>query len=291
MRELAIDKVGELERISQDLLTDSKNPSISEKDMDSLPEVLNSQITELTRKISIVDKQSVTISQELLSINKQRVKVEMERLRLTDFISKDQDRIYKTQQRILKLDSDQYRPDLPDFLRPLVQFLTSKDDEILLRLKVSKSEARISQRKTRLVKVNEKLSEILIMQNLRLDNSEALRTINDSYRQIRLNLGRIQREILDNLRDQENEAAQNLILKNYLEALDNLKQAGSKFSDSLLKTTKESRDSFDRVLKLRASSDFPDNLNDMVGSLLNLNINVPKSVDKEKEEKDKEEID
>lgn len=204
--------------------------------LDSLPkwnEFLSDEIDSLNKNILEADKEFNRISKKLKKIEQEKNRIEKERSKIKKLISRDQDQIYESEQRMLRLESNQYSPNVPDILRPLIQFITGQDDEILLRIKISKSETKLYQRQSRLVETAESLSDVLINETIYLELGNSLKNINEVYRNVRMKVGRFRRDIIERIKTQQNKDAENSILENYVEIMKKMEAAGSEVNKAV----------------------------------------------------------
>lgn len=231
---------------------------------------LGSQVDQLTTKIQTVDEQYKKAKSQLNDLEKIKNKLMDERSIIKQLVNKDQDLIYKAEQKMLSIDPNQYLADLPDILRPLVKFFSRREDEILLRERIARSEAKISQRNTRLVDINAALSKAWIAHKSFLDGLDVLKNISESYRDIRMSLGKIRRESQESLQIKKNEEDQNLILKNYLTSIQQLDSVGFGFLVTLSKNRETANNLVEKVQELALKADFehvPESLDTMVDNL------------------------
>mgnify|MGYP005751740425 CR=1 FL=1 len=108
-------------------------------------------------------------------------------------------------------------------------------DEIQLRQEIARSETIISQWNSRLVEISSVFSETLIAVKGHQLIVDTIATIRDSYRTIRIDLGKARREIQLKLKDSQNMEENQAIVENYLENIEKLKKIGPNSLDSASK--------------------------------------------------------
>ena len=243
--ENAIVQKEELEKIK----TPNSFPETKEE-LQDWTSTLASQINQVTEKLKQVDDYYKTVQSQVKKYSKFESELTNERLMVKRLIYKDQDKIYRAENKMANIDPNIYRADLPNFLRPIVKFFTRKEDEILLRREIAESEAKIFQRNTRLVEINADLSKAIIAHKGSINNLQAVRSIIDDYRAVRMNLGRIQREIQENIKAHKNRKDQNLILENYIANIQKLGDVGSNFITQISESRDKLTGLFDKIQKL-----------------------------------------
>ena len=122
---------------------------------------------------------------------KKTQKLSDERSVVKKLIIREQDCIFRNENQLQTINFNQYRAEWPDFVRGIVKIFTGKDDEIGFKTKIAKSEAKIAQRQT---DINSILSEAWIASKGYNDAVELLTKVSETFRDLRMELGKILRE-------------------------------------------------------------------------------------------------
>lgn len=96
------------------------------------------EIGDLLQKIESVDQEYKKAEKKLQRIDEVTRKLTKKRSDLKNQTMTEQNEIFKLEEKLTQIAEDQYRTEIPDFLRPLIAFLTGIPDEINLRTKISK---------------------------------------------------------------------------------------------------------------------------------------------------------
>lgn len=157
-----------------------------------------------------------------------------QRVRVTSLIEKEQNLILSCERKLENLSESHFTADRSGAIRFLLGLVGIKD-EIQLRQEIARSETIISQWNSRLVEISSIFSETLIAVKGHQLIVDTIATIRDSYRTIRIDLGKARREIQLKLKDSQNMEENQAIVENYLENIEKLKKIGPNSLDSASK--------------------------------------------------------
>lgn len=193
---------------------------------------LTSIIKELDEKLETSNVELNDALNSLKELEEIKVKLLAKKDQIDEIIANEQDRIHRADIRLENLDVNHFTADRS----PVVRFVLSKigiEDEISLNQTIAKSESVISQWNNKLIEINSALSKAWIAHQDTENMVAIIKGISESYRTVRMNLGKIRRNIRNSLKAQENQIEQQMIMKDYLENVKKLQNVGPSVKNAL----------------------------------------------------------
>lgn len=197
---------------------------------------------DLSQKIQSVDAEYKKAQKKLETIAEVTRELTKKRSALKELTTREQNAIFQLEEKLTKRGEGQYRSEIPDFLRPLISFLTRVPDEIDLMAKISKLEAKVSQRESFGTEINESLARSLVSAQGYQDALQIFLNLSEKYRTYRMQLGRINRESQSQLKKEKNLKENNSIIQSYLQNMEELKTLGPNLMTNLMEKRKSAND-------------------------------------------------
>lgn len=231
---LANDILSKVEETSNSLVTQNQKIDLNNESPEKLETNLNEQISSLDRELPIIEMEYQKAMNEVRELEAIKNRLIKNKIEISSIIEQEQNLIMGWEKDIKTLPAHHFSADRSPFVRWLLNFF-GHTDEITLISNISRSEALISQWKSRLVEVNSVLSQTLLALVGHEQIFSTISLIRESYRCLRLDLGKVEREFQSKLKDERNSKTNQLIMENYLHSLDDLKTLVPSLSNSVTK--------------------------------------------------------
>lgn len=221
---------------------------------DSLEKVdlgIKNQIEFLNENLITLDESLKKATSEFNKVSEVRTFLEEQHFTLKDLIKDHQDFIIDYENDLEDIDEGQFIPEKSDFSRWMANKFFGRKDEIWLRQAITKSETIISQLQTKLVSVNEVLAKTLLAFQGQKTMVEQFETVIESYREVRMGLGKERRRFADAAKTKQTKELQQSIIQNYIEKGKMIQKLGPEILNSI---TENSRLISQKVQQLQIDS-------------------------------------
>lgn len=248
----------------------------SESEFDPLEFIqkIETEISGLTTKIDEIDGHSALAKTQFNQMKEVTEKLTDTRRDLQNLITDEQDLIHSFESRLKNVPLNQYRAEMAPIRRFLMNFFSRSEDEIHLKTNIVRSETKISQRQVRLLEINKDLSSAWISNRGYEDLYNELRKISDSFRSVRLNMGKLLRNIREDLKNEKIKLEEATIIQNYSDNINKLQKIAPEFKHAVKKNKKTLEALSDQLQNLensalkKGSIGFNENVDQLVDSLV-----------------------